>query len=170
MITSQKKSLTVGKYVNTEHVDTVIRTYKQERWAPNSDRMGKEDSLSAWYSVEELESFIGVIKQHGADGLKIYFAAYPENYTEIPEYAGLQTVVLVGTKRKVSENGKPADKDIYIQTEKGSQILAYNTARLCPPFCGGSKDDNGSLGGGSLADNGLGIAIVDRKDKGLVVI
>ena len=84
MITSQKKSLKVGKYVDNQHVDTVIRTYKHERWAQNSDRIGKEDSLSAWYSVEELEDFIEIAKRHGADGVKIYFAAYPENYTEIP--------------------------------------------------------------------------------------
>ncbi|HYF32111.1 MAG TPA: hypothetical protein VD993_13400 [Chitinophagaceae bacterium] len=164
MITSQKKTLKVGKYVNTEHVDTVIRTYKQERWAQNSDRIGKEDSLSAWYSVEELENFIDLIKQHGADGLKIYFGAYPENFAEVPEYAGRQTVVLVGTKRKQTENGKSADKDIYVHTEKGSQILAYNMARICPPFCGGSKDDGTDFG------EGLGITIVDRKDKGWVVV
>ena len=165
MITSQKKSLSVGKYVDNHHVDTVIRTYKQERWAQNSDRIGKEDSLSAWYSVEEIENFLEVAKQNGADGLKIYFAAYPEDYTEIPEYAGRQTIVLVGTKRK-DANGKAIDKDIYVQTEKGSKILAYNTARLCPPFCGGSKDD------GTLPDlsEGLGITIVDRKDKGLVIV
>ena len=165
MITSQKKSLKVGKYVENQHVDTVIRTYKHERWAQNSDRIGKEDSLSAWYSVEELEDFIEVAKQNGADGVKIYFAAYPENYTEIPEYAGRQTIVLVGTKRKDAD-GKSIDKDIYVQTDKGSRILAYNTARLCPPFCGGSKDD------GTLPDlsEGLGVTIVDRKDKGLVIV
>ena len=163
MITSQKKSLKVGKYVDNQHVDTVIRTYKQERWAQNSDRIGKEDSLSAWYSVEEIENFLEVAKQHGADGLKIYFAAYPENYTEIPEYAGRQTIVLVGTKRK-EDGSKLIDKDIYVQTEKGSKILAYNTARICPPFCGGSKDDGTDWG------EGLGITIVDRKDKGLVIV
>ncbi len=46
MITIEKKSLKVGKYVNTEHVDTVVRNYKQERWVYNSERIGKEDSLS----------------------------------------------------------------------------------------------------------------------------
>ena len=166
MITSQEKSLNVGKYVDNQHVDTVIRTYKQERWVHNSDRIGKEDSLSAWYSVEEIENFLEVAKQHGADGLKIYFAAYPEDFTEVPEYAGRQTVVLVGTKRKLSSIGTDVDKDIYVNSEKGSQILAYNMSRICPPFCGGSKDD------GTLPDfgEGLGITIVDRKDQGLVII
>ena len=95
--------------------------------------------------------------------MKIYFAAYPENYTEIPEYAGRQTIVLVGTKRK-EDGSKLIDKDIYVQTEQGSKILAYNTARICPPFCGGSKDDGTDWG------EGLGITIVDRKDKGLVIV
>lgn len=158
MITTEKKSLKVGKYVDTAHVDTVIRTYKQERWVHNSDRLGKEDSLSAWHSVEELEEFIATAKRHGADGIKIYFAAYPENYSEIPEYAGRQTIVFVGTKRK-TDQGKDVDKDIYINGEKGSQILAFNTSKLCPPFCG-TKEDTG----------GLGITIVDRKDHGLTVV
>jgi hypothetical protein len=57
MLEVQKKSVKVGKLVNTEHVDTVIRTYKQERWMHNSKRLGKEDSLSVWYSIEELEEF-----------------------------------------------------------------------------------------------------------------
>jgi hypothetical protein len=168
MITSQKKSLSVGKYVDNQHVDTVIRTYKQERWAHNSDRIGKEDSLSAWYSVEELENFIEVAKQNGADGVRIYFAAYPENFTEVPAYAGRQTVVLVGTKRKMSSRGTEVDKDIYLQTDKGSQILAYNMSFICPPICqGGGKGE-----GTSIPDlgEGLGITIVDRKDQGLVVI
>lgn len=166
MVTTQKKSLKVGKYVDTAHVDTVIRTYKKERWVHNSDRIGKEDSLSAWYSVEELEAFIATAKQHGADGVKIYFAAYPEEFEEVPEYAGRQTLVLVGTKRKPSVNGGTFDKDIYVQTEKGNQILAYNMSRICPPYCGGTKEE----GGVDFGDDGIGITIVDRKDKGLTVI
>jgi hypothetical protein len=160
MITTEKKSLKVGKYVDTAHVDTVIRTYKQERWVHNSDRIGKEDSLSAWHSIEELEEFIKTAKSHGADGIKIYFAAYPENYNEIPEYAGRQTIVFVGTKRKATSKGGEIDKDIYINGE--TQILAYNTSKICPPFCGGTKDD------GSIGD--IGITIVDRKDHGLTIV
>ena len=75
MITIEKKSLKVGKYVNTEHVDTVVRNYKQERWVYNSERIGKEDSLSGWYSIEEMEEFIERAKQSGGDGISIYFGA-----------------------------------------------------------------------------------------------
>ncbi|MES1214584.1 MAG: hypothetical protein ABUT20_03620, partial [Bacteroidota bacterium] len=126
MLTVEKKSLKVGKFVNTDHVNTVIKNYKQERWVNNSKHIGKEDSLSAWLSIEEMEEFIAKAKEHAGDGIRIYFAAYPNEYPEQPLYAGRQSLVFVGTKRKENLSGKDADKDIYITNEQGSSILAYN--------------------------------------------
>lgn len=157
MTTIQKKSLKVGKQVTTNHVDTVIRNYKKERWVHNSKRIGKEDSLSVWYSIEELEEFIAMAKDHGGDGIKLYFGAYGEDYKEQPLYAGRQTVVLVATRNRVTEEGE-SNKDIYIQTERGSTVLAWNAGSACPPFCGTrDKDDD------------LGITIVDKGDEGMIV-
>jgi hypothetical protein len=161
MTTIEKKSLKVGSYVNTKHVDTVIRTYKQERWAQNSERIGKEDSLTCWYSIEELEGFLENAKQHGADGIKMQFAVYPADYSKVPEYAGRQTIVMIATKNKETENGC-VDKDVYISTKEGTSILAYNAARLCPPYCGKPGDDSDW--------DGLGITIVDRGEKGLTIV
>jgi hypothetical protein len=138
-----------------------IRTYKTERWMQNSQRIGKEDSLSAWYSIEELETFIETAKKHGADGVKFYFAAYPEDFQPVPEYAGRQTIVLVGTRSKQTKSGGTLNKDIYVPSENGPQILAYNAARICPPLCG--EFGESELGG-------LGVTIVDRGDKGLSMI
>lgn len=165
MLTIEKKSLRVGKYVSTEHVDTVIKTYKQERWVHNSDRIGKEDSLSVWYSIEELEEFMANARENGADGIKFYFAAYPETYTEKAGFAGRQTLVLVATKTKELETGV-ANKDVYIQDGNGAKILAYNAGSICPPLCNprppkpADPDDWGNIG----------TSIVDRGDKGLVVV
>ena len=158
MVGVQKKSVRVGKFVNTEHVDTIIRNYKQERWVHNSKRLGKEDSLSVWYSVEELEGFLENVKEHGGDGIRMYFGAYGPQYTEHPLYAGRQTVVLVATKEKETAQGE-ANKDLYITTENGTSILAYNVGKLCPPFCiehGGGYEE-------------IGITIVDKGEDGLVV-
>lgn len=155
MVKVQKKSLKVGKLVNTQHVDTVIRNYKQERWVHNTQRLGKEDSLSVWYSVEELEEYLAKAKEHGADGIKIYFGAYDKDYAPNPLYAGRQTVVLVATKQKETPAGI-MNKDLYIKTEKGTSILAYNVGSLCPPFC--AKDEKG-----------IGITIVDKGENGIVV-
>ena len=160
MIKYEKKTVKAGTYVDTAHVDSVIRTYKQERWVHNTERIGKEDSLSTWYSIEELEEFMETAKNNGADGVKIYFAAYPNDFAKVPEYAGRQSVVLVATKQKQTTEGV-SNKDVYINNESGAQILAYNLGSLCPPFCGGK---------GVGPDDGVGIAIVDIKDKGLTVI
>lgn len=156
MQTIQKKSLKAGKFVNTEHVDSVIKNYKQERWMHNSKRLGKEDSLSVWYSVEELEEFLAKAKDHGGDGIRMYFGAYGQDHAPKPMYEGRQTIVMVATRHKETEKGE-INKDVYISTEKGSTILAYNAGHLCPPFC--TQDDFG----------GIGITIVDKKEDGMIV-
>ncbi|HRN56388.1 MAG TPA: hypothetical protein PLL71_08045 [Agriterribacter sp.] len=164
MLTIEKKSLKVGKYVSTKHVDTVIKTYKQERWVHNSERIGKEDSLSVWYSIEELEEFMATAKENGADGIKFYFAAYPETYTEKAGFAGRQTLVLVATKTKELETGV-ANKDIYIRDGEKAEILAYNAGNICPPLCNPKPKPTGADDWGNI-----GVTIVDRGEKGLTVV
>jgi hypothetical protein len=161
MIKIDKKSLSVGRYVDNHHVDTVIRTYKKERWIHNSKRIGKEDSLSAWFSAEEVQAFLDNAKLYGADGVKFYFAAYPDDFKMVPEYAGRQTLVMVATKSKETAPGITVNKDIYVPSENGPQILAYNLVRICPPNCGGFGDSD--LGQ-------LGVTIVDSEDEGLSMI
>ncbi len=166
MRTIEKKSLKVGKYVNNNHVDTVIRTYKQERWVNNSKHIGKEDSMSSWYSVEELEEFLDTVKMNGGDGIRFYFGAYPTDFALKPEYAGRQTIVLVATRSKEVDN-KTVNKDLYTNTEGTPQILAYNLGALCPPICpppggGGPNGKNKSFD--------IGMAIVDNADKGLTLV
>jgi hypothetical protein len=168
MLTIEKKSLNVGRYVNTEHVNTVIGNYKRERWAHKSRHIGKEDSMSAWYSIEELEDFIAKIKEHGGDGMRFYFAAYSSDFAGREGYADRQTIVMVGTKHNESLSGR-ADKDIYISTEEGHTILAYNMGTICPPTC---SKGNGSGGGTPDADDwgGIGTTLVDCGDQGMVVV
>jgi hypothetical protein len=162
MVKTEKKSLKVGKYVDNEHADTLIRNYKHERWVHNSERIGKEDSLSCWYTVDELEEFIRTSKAHGADGIKFYFGAYPKSYDPRPEYAGRQTVLLVATKSKTTETGVE-NKNIYISKGEKNQILAYNVGVLCPPWCQ-------KVSPGTTHEAGIGITIVDRGEKGLTIV
>lgn len=165
MSTIERKTVKVGKFVGTKHVDTVIRNYKQERWAENSKRLGKEDSLSVWYSVEELEEFLAKVKDHGGDGIKVYFGAYSQDFKENPLYAGRQTVVLVATKVKETAKGE-VNKDLYIDGEKGNSILAYNMGKLCPPYCG----NGGTTGDGGNGLDEIGIVIVDKGEDGMVIV
>jgi hypothetical protein len=160
MSTITKKSLKVGKYVGKEHVDTVVRNYKQERWKYNTERLGKPDSLSAWWSVEELEEYIAMIKEHGADGIRFYFGAYSEDFEEVPEYAGRQTLVMVATKN--TGEGKFDNKDIYVRNGKGIGPLAYNMSGMCPPFCDTTKP--------TTPTGGVGITLIDNGEKGMQII
>jgi hypothetical protein len=157
MNTIEKKSLKVGKYVSNEHVNTAIRNYKQERWIHNSERLGKADSLSVWYSAEELEGFLEDIKAHGGDGVRMYFAAYPNESEKSKGKDGRQSIVLVATRSK-EENGDLTHKDMYLSENGKPVVMAYNMGNYCPPVC------QGGLGGG------LGVTIIETKDNGLTVI
>lgn len=128
----------VGSYLETQEVDSLLLNYKKTRWGFNSERIGKADSLSSWYTVNELLEFIEKAKKNEADGIRLYFGAYPKDFKKKPEYGERQTIVLVATKSIIGENGVRIDKNIYINSEKGAQILAYNAGRLCPPFCFGA--------------------------------
>lgn len=158
MLTITSKTRKSGKFVSTAHTDTLIRNYKQERWVNNSKHIGKEDSLSVWYSAEELELFLEKIKMHGADGVRFYFAAYDKEYEEKPLYAGRQTIVMVATQSKETEKGI-VDKDLYIITRDGNSVLAYNQGKICPPFCRPSFDGDD-----------LGITIIDKGEEGITVV
>lgn len=170
MSTIEKKSLKVGKYVDNDHVDKVIRTYKQERWIQNSERLGKEDSLSSWYSVEELEEFIDTIKEHGANGIRIYFAAYPKDFAPEPQYAGRQTLVMVATKSK-REAGKLYHKEVHTVENGKPQILAYNYGSLCPPFgCTPPPVTPSKAAPSKEAAAALGVMLIDRGEQGFSVV
>ena len=156
-----------GKFVNSKHVDSLLSNYKKERWVNNSKHIGKEDSLSVWYSVEELEEFLETAKRNGADGVKMYFGVYKEDTAKEESYEERQTIVLVATKNKTMENGRTFDKNIHINTTKGPEILAYNSGRICPPTCAGGGTGTGTDTNGFDWDN-MGI-LIDRKDEGMII-
>jgi hypothetical protein len=159
MLTIEKKSLRVGKYVDANHVDSLVRTYKQERWKYNSERMGKDDSLNVYYTVNELQEFLQKSQEAGADGIRIHFGVYPDNFAEKPEKAGMQTVVMVATRRHETESGI-MEKNVYVSTEKGSKILAYNMGGTPTPLGRNGDDEWG----------GMGTTLVDLGNKGMKVV
>ena len=135
MVTEIQKPeiLTRGKVVSTQHVDQLVGNYKFLRWGQNSDQLGKPDSLSTWYGLTELQDFINLSRENKADGIKMYFGLYPDDY-EIQDFRGMQTVVLVATKQTLTGKGL-VTKDLFIQRDGRSEILAFNVGQLCPPWC-----------------------------------
>jgi hypothetical protein len=125
MNTIEKKSVRVGKYVNAEHVDTLIRNYKKQRWMQNSERIGKEDTLGVWFSAEELEEFIQTARAKGADGIRLCFGVYGEKAPR-PGMEGRQTVALVATHNEQENPDAPVHQDMYVERNGKNELLAYN--------------------------------------------
>lgn len=132
---TQNALLKSGQLVDENHVNTLLSNYRDQRWENNSKSIGKADSLSVSYGIDELQQFMDTARKHGADAIKMYFGVYPENYDKMPVYSNRQTIVLVATKKKPSLTGGSLNKHIFIQTEKGQEILAFNVGNICPPFC-----------------------------------
>jgi hypothetical protein len=161
MITEQKILVKISKDPKTVHADTLIREYKQKRWVSNSKRIGKPDSLSAGYTIEEMEKFLALAKSHGGDGIKFYYGAYPEDYSAKQEYAGRQTLVMVATKSKLTETGSVANKDMYYSNCGKLRLLGGTDPRyICPPNCNPPSE-------GGMGD--LGIAIIDKGENGFEI-
>jgi hypothetical protein len=164
MITQQKISVKTGSNDSGGQTADLIREYKKTRWSPNSERIGKSDSLSAWYSIEDMENFLSLVKSKGGDGIRFYYGAYPEVYPAKPEYAGRQTLAPVGTRSKITETGVVANKDIYYPQNDRLRILSGNMPggpTICPPNCPPPSE-------GGMGD--LGITIVDKGEKGMMII
>ena len=143
MNTIEKKSVNAGELVTKQHVDTLISTYKQERWAANSERLGKADSLSVWFTVEEVEAFLASVKENGGNGVRFHFGVFNADNASEAEFAGRQTVVMIGNRS--TDGSYASSKELYSNKNGKPEIVALAGGTLCPPFCGG-----GGLGKASL--------------------
>jgi hypothetical protein len=161
MTTLTGNSVKDSRQTNTELAGNLIREYKQTKWVQNSDKIGKPDALSARFSIEEMEEFLAAAKQHGGDGVKFYYGAFPENFEAIPEYSGRQTLVMVATKTKKTTTGDEMVKDIYVTKNGKAKILSGLIPKMCPPTCMNGND-------GGMGD--LGITIVDRGNNGMEIV
>lgn len=144
-MSSTKQINKAGKFVDARHVNELRENYRKERWVNNSNHLGKPDSLSVWYSLAELKEYLETAEAAGADGIRVYFGAYPSTYPENILFEGRQTIAFVATQQKQSTTGKTENKDLYVSTPKGPEIVAFNFGSLCPPSCpqgGGTTKDN----------------------------
>jgi hypothetical protein len=142
MNTIAKNCVNVGSHVTKSEMNELTAAYKQERWAANSDRLGKSDSLSVWFTVEELEGFLEDVKANGGNGVRMHFGVFPQNYRR-PEVAGMQTLVLVANRSK--DGSLENAKELFIDKAGRPEILALDGPVLCPPWCGTGLGKNGTL-------------------------
>jgi len=154
MNTIEKKSVNVGKFVSKNEMDVLTSAYKQERWADNSERMGKADSLSVWFTVEEVEAFLETVKVNGGNGVRFHFGVFNAENAPQPEFEGLQTMVMVGNRSK--DGSYSGSKELYASNDGKPELVALAGGVSCPPFCG-----SGGLGSSAL---------IVRPGKGMEII
>lgn len=159
MSTIVKKSVNEGYYITKKEMDELTTAYKQQRWADNSDRLGKSDSMSVWLSVEEVENFLERVKNNGGNGIRLHFAVHG-NDCLVPEQSGMQTVVMVANRSK--DGTLQNAKELYADHNGNPELVAYLPMPICPPMCGG---------GLGKATPGMGKAtLIVRKDDSMEVI
>lgn len=162
MNTIEKKSVHAGKCITKQEVDTLIRSYKQERWADNSERIEKADSLSVWFSVEEIEEFLATVKANGGNGVRMHFGVFSAANAPQPILEGRQTLVMVGNRS--SDGTHNTSKELYSYKNGQPEIVAALGSWPCPPYCGSglSKAGDWRIMGSA--------ALIDRGEKGMSVI
>jgi hypothetical protein len=156
-----------GQFVDEQHVQSLIANYKKERWIHNSKRIGKADSLSVWYGLDELQEFLDTARKHGADGIKMNFGIYKKDTAGEPLFEDRQTIVLVATRSKINADGSTFNKSIYKSSQDGPKIIAFNIAKMCPPICSGG---GGIFGNKGHDQDSLGITLLEDPEKGLLVL
>lgn len=162
MNTIEKKSVNAGKSITKQEVDTIVRSYKQKRWADNSERIGMADSLSVWFSLEELEAFIDTVKANGGNGVRMHFGVFSAENAPQPALEGRQTLVMVGNRS--SDGTHNTSKELYSFKNGKPELVASLGTWPCPPFCGSglSKAGDWRIMGSA--------ALIDRGENGMSVI
>ncbi|MES2002886.1 MAG: hypothetical protein V4450_00090 [Bacteroidota bacterium] len=157
-----------GQQVDTNHVDKLVGNYKKQRWVKNSSALGRPDSMSIWYGLDELQTFLELAREHKADGIKMFFGVYPENFAPRPELSGLQTIVLVATRQSKTVAGV-MNKSIYIDLQGSKEILAFNFGSACPPYCTSDYPPYDSGLPSGIEMEKLGLSIIETSD-GITII
>ena len=164
MSTIEKKIVKSGKYVSAEHLDSLISNYKKERWIQNSERIEQDDTFGAWYSVDELEEFVRTAREHGADGINVYFGVYGGK-AHRPELEGRQTLAMVATRSEHECGDTMVRKNPTLSNAPigDDDFLIYN---MINPVANPSI-----FGGLKMADNRpLGLTIVSDKNDNMRVL
>ncbi|KAF2326716.1 hypothetical protein [Flavobacterium ginsenosidimutans] len=116
-----------SQLITKEFAKQLNVNYNNKRASLTAKKAQKEDANAIWYSLEELENYIHYIKTNGAndgynvDGIRFYFGVYPDDEKH-GEKAGLTTLFLVPTGKKVESNTEKIQSFALVQEASSSDI------------------------------------------------
>ena len=123
-------------FISKTDVNSRIKNFQDHKLPLLSNAIGKSDSTSAWYSMEQFDEIVREMHLQDASGLRVYFGAY-DSTDEL--YANQLTIIFVPTfKNEATGN----HRDIVIEdpTSWGGRLgdpKYLDTISLCPPMCSG---------------------------------
>lgn len=119
-------------FIGTGNVQTMVARYLAEKYpllqtAQAAKNASLNETKSVWYSKEHIETLLSEINITNANGLRIYFGAYPDNHSIAP---GQQCLLMVPTR--AGENG---NVDIVYENEPDfeARLNATGTSRAISP-------------------------------------
>lgn len=130
-------------FIYKEQVDELVSNFLTNKHPLLSSPISKDESKSAWLSLEQFEQLVKEMYYQNADGVRVYFGAYSETH---PTYANQLTIVLVPTYlHPVSGRHTDIiidnDADFYERLEAEAKNAKHtdrknlDTFALCPPTC-----------------------------------
>jgi hypothetical protein len=131
-------------FVYKEVINERVKNYVNNKLPLLSSAIGKPDTQSGWYSLQQFEELMREMYYLHADGLRIYFGAhgsddplYPDQLTVmlVPTYwdnvnESHADIVLEEIPQFEARNAAEVNKNLQIEDTKN-----YDTISLCPPRC-----------------------------------
>lgn len=128
----------VGKTIT----DTRKSNFATTKHSILSAALGREDTLSIWYTREHIAKLLEEIDLAGGDGLRVYLGAYESEH----EFSG-QLCLVMNATREQTISGEARHVDVILENEpnfttrsakveaSGTKTKDYNFGSPCPPRC-----------------------------------
>ncbi len=106
-----------GIFISKNVVNERVNNFQSNKLPLLTNAIGKPDTKSGWYSIEQFEELMREMYYLNADGVRLYFGAYSN---DAPEYAGQLTIIFVPTYTDIDTG---AHTDIIIEGEELEERL-----------------------------------------------
>jgi len=129
-------------FIDKTEVNIRVKNFMEHKHGLLTTAIGKNESKSAWYSLEQFEQVMRELYYQNADGMRIYFGAYPDDNSDyarqltiifVPtfynENTGKHTDIIIDDDESFGDRGEP------LEMQSMSIRKNLDTFGLCPPSC-----------------------------------
>jgi hypothetical protein len=117
--------------IDVKTAKELVHNFESHIYHKEHPVIGFTDTRCVWFSKEQLQGLLTKVEAEDGDGVRFYFAAYPDDSTHRP-YGDHSTLVMVST---LPFGGKHVDYFSEIANGKGTILTTTpeNQGEMCPP-------------------------------------